>query len=62
MIAIAYQQVEWLARLSDDVEPNFAADAQLEFRKYDEAELVDILEPRIDRGLIGQPATTEQLE
>ncbi|ADD05198.1 Orc1-type DNA replication protein [Natrialba magadii ATCC 43099] len=62
VIAIAHQQVEWLARLGDDVEANFPADSQIEFRKYHEDELVDILKPRVEHGLVGRPVTTEQLE
>ncbi|AFZ74594.1 Cdc6/Cdc18 family protein [Natronobacterium gregoryi] len=62
VIAITHQQVEWLARLDDDVEPHFPANNQIEFRKYNEAELVDILDPRVERGLVGNPIQDNQLE
>ncbi|GAB3669592.1 Cdc6/Cdc18 family protein [Halopiger thermotolerans] len=62
VIAITHQQVEWLARLDGDMEQRFPADAQIEFRKYNEEELVDILKPRIEHGLVGDPTRPGQLE
>ncbi|QLK25387.1 AAA family ATPase [Natrinema zhouii] len=55
VIAIAHQQVKWLNRVDRDLRPHFHGESQIEFRKYGVDELVDILEPRVEHGLIGDP-------
>ena len=66
VIAIAHQQVKWLNRVDRDLRPHFHGDSQIdsqiEFRKYGVDELVDILEPRVEHGLTGDPTQDDHLE
>ncbi|ELY86825.1 Cdc6/Cdc18 family protein [Natrinema altunense] len=62
VIAITHQQVEWLNRVDRDLRPHFHGESQIEFRKYGGDELVDILEPRVEHGLTGDPTQSGHLE
>ncbi|MDQ2052928.1 AAA family ATPase [Natronolimnohabitans sp. A-GB9] len=62
VIAITHADNEWLNRVDRNVRPHFRGESQVEFRKYHVPELVDILEPRVERGLIGRPVDVDQLE
>jgi len=66
VVAIAHQQVKWLNRVNRDLRPHFHGDShtdsQIEFRKYGVDELVDILKPRVEHGLQGDPTQDGHLE
>ncbi|WP_121744432.1 Cdc6/Cdc18 family protein [Natronorubrum halophilum] len=62
VIAITHSENEWLNRVDRDLRPRFRGDSQIDYRKYHVPELVDILEPRVEHGLIGRPVSTDQLE
>ncbi|WP_226479134.1 Cdc6/Cdc18 family protein [Natrinema amylolyticum] len=62
VVAIAHQQVEWLNRVDRDFRSHFRGDSQIEFRKYGVDELVDILQPRVEHGLEGDPTRNGDLE
>ncbi|OIB59375.1 Cdc6/Cdc18 family protein [Natrialba sp. SSL1] len=62
VIAITHQHIQWLDRLNAAIEPYFPADSRIEFRKYHVPELMDILKPRIEHGLVGDPTREGQLE
>ncbi|MFC6765461.1 Cdc6/Cdc18 family protein [Natrinema soli] len=61
-IAITHQHVEWLNRIDRDLRSRFHGDSQIEYRKYSTDELVDILEPRVEHGLTGDPTQDGHLE
>lgn len=62
VIAITHQQVEWLNRVDRDLRPHFHGESQIQFDKYGVDELVDILEPRVEHGLSGDPTQLGQLQ
>ncbi|MCU4743441.1 Cdc6/Cdc18 family protein [Natronoglomus mannanivorans] len=62
VVAIAHDKTEWLHRLDDDVAANFPADSQIEFEKYHQEEVVDILKPRAREGLEPGAANIGQFE
>ncbi|NUC71737.1 AAA family ATPase [Haloterrigena sp. SYSU A558-1] len=62
VVAITHSDNEWLNRVNRNVRPHFRGESQIQFRKYHVEELVDILEPRVERGLIGRPVDIKQLE
>lgn len=62
VIAITHQDVEWLNRVDRDLRPRFHGESQIEYRKYRVDELVDILEPRVEHGLTGDPTRSGDLE
>ncbi|PCR89337.1 Cdc6/Cdc18 family protein [Natrinema ejinorense] len=62
VIAITHQQVEWLNRVDRDLRPHFHGESQIQFGKYGVDELVDILEPRVEHGLTGDPTQNNHLE
>ncbi|AXR78974.1 Cdc6/Cdc18 family protein [Natrarchaeobaculum sulfurireducens] len=62
VIAITHSDTEWLSRVDRNIQPRFHGDSQVPFQKYHVDELVDILEPRVEHGLIGQPIDVAQLE
>ncbi|QCW03587.1 Cdc6/Cdc18 family protein [Natrinema pallidum] len=62
VIAISHSDTEWLNRVGPDLRPEFRGDNAIEFRKYHLEGLVDILEPRVEAGLVGRPITDGQLE
>lgn len=61
VIAITHADTEWLSRADRDVRPAFRAN-QIAFRRYLVPELVDILEPRVEHGLAGDPLQDGHLE
>ncbi|MXV62099.1 AAA family ATPase [Natronorubrum sp. JWXQ-INN-674] len=62
VIAITHSETEWLSRVEREIRPCFRGDSQINYRKYHVPELVDILEPRVEHGLIGDPVREGQLE
>nr|WP_245742062.1 AAA family ATPase [Natrinema salaciae] len=62
VIAITHSNTEWLNRVDRDLRVHFHGDSQIEFDKYGVQELVDILEPRVEHGLTGDPTQPGQLE
>ncbi|MFC6766043.1 Cdc6/Cdc18 family protein [Natrinema soli] len=62
VIAITHQDVKWLNRVDRNLRSRFRGDNQIEFRKYTVGELVDILEPRVEHGLTGDPTQDGHLE
>ncbi|WP_247002158.1 Cdc6/Cdc18 family protein [Halosolutus gelatinilyticus] len=62
VIAITHSDTEWLNRVDRNLRSQFHGDRQIEYRKYRVPELVDILEPRVEHGLIGNPVSIDQLE
>ncbi|WP_436344475.1 Cdc6/Cdc18 family protein [Natronorubrum sp. FCH18a] len=62
VIAITHEDNEWLNRVDRDIRPRFRGESQIEYQKYHVPELIDILEPRVEHGLMGQPADSYQLE
>ncbi|WP_114578548.1 Cdc6/Cdc18 family protein [Saliphagus sp. LR7] len=51
VVVIVHDVRQWLAAADEDVTDRFPMRSQIEFRKYGEAELVDILRPRAEHGL-----------
>ncbi|QLK25384.1 AAA family ATPase [Natrinema zhouii] len=62
VIAITHQHVEWLNRVDRDLRSRFHGNSQIKYRKYHVDELVDILEPRVEHGLTGDPTQDGHLE
>ncbi len=62
VIAICHDQTEWLARLDEDLGHYFALKSQIGLDRYTTDELVDILEPRVERGLAPGVVREGQLE
>lgn len=62
VVAIVHDPNEWLARLDSDLRDSISLRSQIAFERYSQAELVDILEPRVTHGLEPDVVRDEQLE
>ncbi|MDJ1433970.1 AAA family ATPase [Halostagnicola sp. A-GB9-2] len=62
VLAITHDNDGWLSRLPGDLAERFRGDGEVHFGKYNDSELVDILEPRAKRGLEVGSVRSGQLE